>query len=148
MICRTISNVNTATTMITESIYTRKEKFGRGMLIDLSVNYRFLSRRHYKLPVALTKRLWDLIKNSSDPLPDVINDILWMSHQYITHRIDAHTHEFQVIIHGAAEPPDHPNRSVPIYDMIIAVHGDDAMRPVITIMRSDEWNDAPTTLFQ
>lgn len=78
-------------------------------------------------PITVSARVLELIKGQNRSLSvtkTILNDILWMSRNYVIEQVDANTRVFQVVIPGP--DPDHeiisPNGKLPVYDLVIVEH--------------------------
>ena len=117
--------------------YTRAQAVEDGVLVDATTgNLAEVTRQHYRHPVAMTASVFDLMtravehpKHCND-YRGVWHDILWMSRQNITRRIDATCHLFKVYITGIGRQRWH--------ELKIQCHPGDQGEPVLTIMFPEE----------
>lgn len=117
------------------SSYSRAQAIEDGVLVDLSAIAPAVCAQHFKVPVACTSSVWDIIEKAvnnkrwMNDLNGVIHDMLWMS-KVMKRDLSPTTRLFQVIIKGAGRQSKFTFKSV-------CGPGDNA-EPVITIMLPSE----------
>jgi hypothetical protein len=123
--------------------YTRAQAIADGALVDLSTpgeggitnEVAALCRQHYRWPVAVTRRVWNLVEKSvahprwCNDLSGVLHDILWMSRR-CGQDVSPTERLFTVAITGAGRRR--------VWTLKIAAGPDDEGRPCLTILFPDE----------
>lgn len=115
--------------------YSRAQAIEDGVLVDLSEKFGDLVREHYKVPVAVTASVWEIItKAVNNPrwmndFDGVIHDILWMSRVYFR-PLSESGRIFRVKIRGAGRKS--------LFDFKLVVGPGDEGEPVATISLPNE----------
>ena len=118
-------------------VYSRKNALEDGIQVDANTgDLAEVTRQHYKVPVYMTKSVWDLIEkavenpNWANDLKGVWHDILWMS-KFSMNR-NASYNYFTVIITGTGRVRNHKMKIE-----IGALDFDDP-RPAVTVSLAGE----------
>ena len=117
--------------------YTRAQAIADGVLVDVTETAR---EAGFKIPVAVTRTVWDRIVALPDGYRGVQDesgrlwDVLWMAHVYARQARDRDRFTMAVLVRDVRQDLHDSDAAPRQHSPIVAIGPGDAGEPVITIM--------------